>query len=35
MPQRIAAQDHYIELAGAPGFDKKFAQAMYLGESLN
>jgi uncharacterized 2Fe-2S/4Fe-4S cluster protein (DUF4445 family) len=33
--ERIAVRDQYIELASTPGFDRKFAQAMYLGESLN
>lgn len=26
----IAARDHYIELAGIPGFNRKFAHAIYL-----
>ncbi len=31
--QRIAEKDQYIELAGAPAFNEKFAKTMYLGAS--
>jgi uncharacterized 2Fe-2S/4Fe-4S cluster protein (DUF4445 family) len=33
--QRLAANDGYIELAGMPGFDRKFAQAMYFGPATD